>query len=594
MPHAHGSIAASNTRRPWRRRKGPEPVVELQPLEERVLFAFHAYITSPQSMSLAQGTTFSAYVHTTGGLSSSWSVDWGDGSAATPYGSSGTGLLLVSHTYTTQGSYAVKATATSTTSLHDTAVFGLSATFGVSPSQSGETVVTPFGSSGSSKGNAMAVDHNTGKIYVAGQYSTTKFALTRFLSNGSVDTAFGNQAMPGTVSFSFDTSTDTALSVAVSGDGSRVAVVGSCSTGWAVAVYDMSGQTPVLWQSTATVWPTGDGPRQAGAKATAVVWDDSDQADDPRIIIAGTDGAGQNVVVATLVQDFTNGGYIMDTNWGNQGTRGLEIVQACCMCATCAVATSLIEIPLGEQNTNPSVDKFFVGGYTTNGCCGSCCAQSNFMLLRLTPDSDDGGTGQLDTTFGNNGVVQTNLGSVLGSCASGDQIHSIVEWYDDSTGSYYIDAVGVTNQGSNNVGLARYSENTGALDTRFGTRGVVRGPAGEANAATLDGTPFQGFNTEWINNTGNLVIAGDSSGDFLTARFSNVAVQGGPAAGGLDPTFGNGGVMLTDFGTTSGNTNDFADGIVINSDGTIVTGGYSGNSIAMAGYNPTDKLIVNP
>src|SRR3954469_1778949 len=60
------------------------------------------------------------------------------------------------------------------------------------------------------------------------------------------------------------------------------------------------------------------------------------------------------------------------------------------------------------------------------------------------------------------------------------------------------------------------------------------------------------------------------------------------AAGGLDPTFGNGGKVLTDFGNGN-NSNEFASAVALQPDGKIVAAGYRffGNSSEGA-----DMLIV--
>src|SRR5215217_6127747 len=64
-----------------------------------------------------------------------------------------------------------------------------------------------------------------------------------------------------------------------------------------------------------------------------------------------------------------------------------------------------------------------------------------------------------------------------------------------------------------------------------------------------------------------------------------------PAAGMLDPTFGNGGIVTTDFGIPS---NDFG-ASVVQADGKVVVAGYSfeagtGLDFAVARYNADGSL----
>ncbi len=79
--------------------------------------------------------------------------------------------------------------------------------------------------------------------------------------------------------------------------------------------------------------------------------------------------------------------------------------------------------------------------------------------------------------------------------------------------------------------------------------------------------------------SGRLIAAGDSNGDFALVRFL--------PSGAPDPSFGSGGKVFTDFGAT-----DRAEGIALQPDGKIVVVGYGGptGNFAAARYLPDGSL----
>jgi uncharacterized delta-60 repeat protein len=201
--------------------------------------------------------------------------------------------------------------------------------------------------------------------------------------------------------------------------------------------------------------------------------------------------------------------------------------------------------------------------------CGSIelpsASNSSFALLRYNSD------GSLDTTFGNGGIVTTNVGP------DDDQAYAIALQSDGK-----IVAAGrrgiqfyPTDQRKGNVGLARYNPD-GTLDTTFGNGGTVVSDFGqglESYAIAL-----------MIQPDGKLVIAGESSYAFLVARYN--------ANGGLDNTFGAGdGFSLGYFD----NNWDRGTDAVLQPDGKIVVVGLSGVAdpyphFAIARYDPDGSL----
>src|SRR5207245_5340246 len=123
--------------------------------------------------------------------------------------------------------------------------------------------------------------------------------------------------------------------------------------------------------------------------------------------------------------------------------------------------------------------------------------------------------------------------------------------------------------------LARYNAD-GTLDPSFGGGGrVLTNFAGRDEASALA-----------LQSDGKIVVAGFSGAggrqDFAVARYN--------PDGSLDPSFGSGGRVLTDFGG-----DDEAAALALQSDGKIVVTGFSfsdagGSDIALARSNPDGTL----
>jgi uncharacterized delta-60 repeat protein len=107
----------------------------------------------------------------------------------------------------------------------------------------------------------------------------------------------------------------------------------------------------------------------------------------------------------------------------------------------------------------------------------------------------------------------------------------------------------------------------GDLDASFGQGGIVVTDFGGTDVAAAVA----------IQPDGKLVVAGRSNtggnASFALARYNR-------NNGVLDPTFGNGGVVVTDFGAT-----DQAFAVAVQPDGKIVTAGRRGSDSIVARYN---------
>jgi uncharacterized delta-60 repeat protein len=189
--------------------------------------------------------------------------------------------------------------------------------------------------------------------------------------------------------------------------------------------------------------------------------------------------------------------------------------------------------------------------------------------------------GALDTSFGSGGAVTTPIGSQ--ALAYAVTVYPNAGTVNDSK----IVAAGFDSIG---FALARYNTN-GSLDTSFGSGGTVstaiKNSASEAFAVALqpDGKVLAAGFVQWTRFASSL--------DFALERYTT--------SGSLDPTFGSGGIVTTNFTGKGTNTSaDFAFAIALQSDGKILVAGTTtgadgpylpqDNDIALARYNSNGSL----
>jgi len=192
--------------------------------------------------------------------------------------------------------------------------------------------------------------------------------------------------------------------------------------------------------------------------------------------------------------------------------------------------------------------KLVVAGSATVGTNG------NFALARLRPN------GTLDPTFGTGGIVIVDIGG------SFDQINALV------AKDGRVVAAGFTfadDFASGNFALARFRPN-GTLDPTFGTGGTVTtdvaGSFDEADALILQ--------------DGKLIAGGTSftgtTSDFALARYRS--------NGTLDPTFGTGGTVTTDISGGVLGGDDLINALVIQ-DGRLVAAGFAFTGESSTGFD---------
>jgi uncharacterized delta-60 repeat protein len=184
----------------------------------------------------------------------------------------------------------------------------------------------------------------------------------------------------------------------------------------------------------------------------------------------------------------------------------------------------------------------------------------------LAPQLAQAAAGDLDSRFGNGGVVATDF-SQTDDYAFGIAVQPDGKIVVSGQSGIYPDL---------HSALARYNRN-GRLDSTFGTGGKA--------VVTFDSSSDYLY-APVIQSDGKIVAAGSTRGTaFLLARFN--------ADGSLDQTFGNNGSVETTFGDPTA----AAKAVVLQADGKIIVVGVSGagsyselNDFALARYNPDGSL----
>jgi uncharacterized delta-60 repeat protein len=162
--------------------------------------------------------------------------------------------------------------------------------------------------------------------------------------------------------------------------------------------------------------------------------------------------------------------------------------------------------------------------------------------------------GTFDRSFGSGGKLRTHF---EGGYGTGTRAFAAALQPDGkivAAGEYH------TDNGNSQFALARYNTD-GSLDQTFGTGGKVIGPAMQGYAFALAAALEPG---------GNIVIAGyqhtgNENSDFALMRFT--------PSGSVDTTFGNGGVVITDFASGS---DDIAHSLALQRNGKLLVAGRTG------------------
>jgi uncharacterized delta-60 repeat protein len=225
-------------------------------------------------------------------------------------------------------------------------------------------VITNFGAT--EQALALVVQSD-GKIVVAGRTNKDgnfDFALARYESGGTIDRAFGTN---GLVTTDFGGSVDRAFAIALQPDG-KLVVAGGSDANFALARYNSDGSLDPSFGAGGTVITTFGGSDQASAVILQP---------DGKIIVAGETDTGTSI-------DFALARYMPDGSLDGAFGSGGRVT-------TNFTGTS---DDLGSAVALQFDGKILVGG----------TSDDNFALARYTPE------GVLDSAFGSEGKVTTNLG----------------------------------------------------------------------------------------------------------------------------------------------------------------------------------------
>ncbi|HYC44527.1 MAG TPA: hypothetical protein VED01_03485 [Burkholderiales bacterium] len=371
-----------------------------------------------------------------------------------------------------------------------------------------------------------------GRILVAGRTVTGEntFTVVRYNADGTLDTTFDGD---GKVTTSVRAGAQNEVhDMALQSDG-KIVVVGSVDNSNAemqIVRYNPDGSLDTSFGGDGRV-TTAVGTGHDVAQAVII------QADG-KILVGGRSDLDPSTSAFALVRYNSDGS--LDTTFDGDGkvvtpvgVRGGE-------------ATGMVLQPDG---------KIVLSGYAADA---SPSGGLDFALVRYNTD------GTLDSTFGTGGRV---TGPIATHAAAG------VTLQPDGR----IIAVGesVVTISSGSFAVARYNTN-GSFDSTFGGTGVVQTPVSTGNDVAWDVV---------VQPDGRIVVVGDAGSppDFALVRYNS--------NGTLDATFGAGGKLTTDFGTS-----DRAHAVALQADGRIVVAGarYDETAphadFALARYNSDGSL----
>src|SRR5438552_1541245 len=396
-------------------------------------------------------------------------------------------------------------------------------------------------------GEAVATQPD-GKLIAAGGAGladgTDDFALARYNTDGSLDQTFG---VGGKVTTDFFGHIDFVLGVVIQPSDGRIVAVGVAvkpvsdhyETYYALARYQANGQLDPTFGSGGKV--TTDVLNMNINQSSSVVFVQAATSiriqPDNKLVVAGglIDTEAAPGVTPAPLGNFGLARYnvngTLDTSFGAGGKTGRGFFSL-----SNDTATSLALQADG---------KIVAAGFTTKNTGNF---DEDFACMRFNSD------GSLDSSFGNSGIITDFFGG-------NDEANALVIQLDGKIILGGVaDRTGVG--GSVDMALTRYNVD-GSLDSSFGSGGKVFIDY-VARTDVIYGLALQ--------MDGKIVVAGGAGNnsdipDFALARLNT--------NGALDPSFGSGGKVTTDF---FGN-NDYATALVIQADGKILCVGWARNAI---------------
>ena len=356
------------------------------------------------------------------------------------------------------------------------------------------------------------------KIVVAGTVFNTglafreDFALARYNTDGSLDAGFGTGGtvttnIPGpslvfTPSVAVDPATGKTV---VAAQADIITSTGSPDEVFTVTRYNPDGSLDTSFGSGGTAetdFQANFGPSSLEQVAGVAVLPGG------KVVLAGEVSLAQSNSTGFGLVRFNPDGSL-DTSFGTGG----EVFTN--------VGPSGLAVPAGLA-VDPATGKIVVAGTSVDFSTGF---SEDFGLVRYNTN------GSLDSTFGTGGIVTTNFGNFTAAGAAGVAL---------SPGSQIVVAgtfFGAS--GNQEVLVTRYNAN-GSLDTGFGSGGSVFTGFPQSTTPVVAGVAVD-------PNTSKIVVAGTTQ-TFSTGFIEDFFVSRYNTNGSLDNTFGTGGIVTTDFG----------------------------------------------
>jgi len=386
-------------------------------------------------------------------------------------------------------------------------------------------VLTDFASSADERVHAIVID-DQGRI-VAGGWAAVgggsgyRFALARYLPNGTLDAGFGQDGKTLTDFLSSDYERVHAMAIDSRGRilaGGEATIASSGKLHFALARYTPDGHLDASFSRDGMVL-TGFASGFPNAVAALAV-DDRD-----RIVAGGWTQAERGGLQFALARYLPDGR--PDAEFGHGGKVVTDFMSA--------AAESINALVIDAEA------RIVVGGWAAVSGGGY-----QFALARYNPD------GSLDSGFGHGGKVLTDFAS-----ASAEYITALAI---DRKARIIAGGWGDVAGGGTRFALARYTPD-GSLDPRFGDDGLIltgfaAGSSGRAYAIAIDAK-------DQIVAGGETVVEGGET-QFALVRYRT--------DGKLDTHFGARGWVITDFAVSA---RECIRSVAIAQDGKIVVGGWA-------------------
>jgi uncharacterized delta-60 repeat protein len=352
------------------------------------------------------------------------------------------------------------------------------------------------------------------------------FRTCRYNTDGTPDVSFNGQGFVVTeIGFS-----SFPEAVAVQGDG-KILVAGNYTTGDFVP-----GFHPAL------VRYNTDGTLDAGFANNGVLADEVRFTEEMRDMVLQPDG---KIIIGGQVSGLDNGPatQFMLIRYHANGTRDSSFGEAGVVITPIGPFAAIEDIAL--QPDGKIIAAGVQGIHDPNGGM-----YTRYALARYT------GSGELDTYFGNNGIVTTDVVPEASDRIQAmellpdGKILAAGAWFDRHT-------------------LVRYTTD-GTIDMSFGTNGrIIREMPGGALSLL-------------IRNDGRFICGvqlsdGENDLDFV--------MHGYEANGAVDNTFGNQGTLITNVGDDYPNSNDILRCLMLQEDGKLLAGGSSSGRAALVRYD---------